>query len=206
MKVFSTTHDFAYSWAEVSTANWRKYCPWNKESTHVIAVDTLSRSFDPTTNLLRTERLITCKQTTPKWIASILGGADTSHVYEISYVTPPSADVEAVKEREMDRLPGVGEGMGQGNEVIRVPSARALPSPPSHEGPRNPSVTMVSYNLTWADLLSVRETVTYTPSPLDPKTMTRFEQNVSPITLFLFKKQSKIRQDGNGENSKMTEY
>ena len=97
-------------------------------------------------------------------------------MYEISYVTPPSADVEQVKKVEMDRLPNVGEGKGE----MRVPSARALPSPPRHEGPRMPSVTMVSYNLTWADLLSVRETVTYTPSPLDPKGMTRFEQNVSP--------------------------
>lgn len=175
MKVFASTHDFAYSWSEVSTANWRKYCPWNKESTHVIAVDTLSRSFDPATSILRTERLITCKQSTPKWLSSILGGQDTSHVYEISYVTPPSADVEVVRQAEMDRLPGVSDGKGE----IRVPSERALPSPPKHEGPRTPSVTMVSYNLTWADLLSVRETVTYTPSPLDPKGMTRFEQNVS---------------------------
>lgn len=52
MKVFASTHDFDYSWEEVSTANWRKYCPWNKESTHVIAVDTLSRSLDRETGVV----------------------------------------------------------------------------------------------------------------------------------------------------------
>lgn len=35
---------------------------------------------------------------------------------------------------------------------------------------------MTSYNLTWSDVLSVREKVTYTPTPDDPKNKTRFEQ------------------------------
>jgi hypothetical protein len=37
---------------------------------------------------LRSERLITCRQSAPKWITSILGGQDTSMVYETSYVDP----------------------------------------------------------------------------------------------------------------------
>jgi hypothetical protein len=87
MKFFSSSHEFAYSWDEVSTANWRKYCPWNDKSTHVIAVDTLSRSLNPTTGILRTERLITCKQSAPSWLRSFLGSKeDTSLVYEVSYV------------------------------------------------------------------------------------------------------------------------
>lgn len=52
MKVFSATSDFNYSWEEVSTANWRKYCPWNEKSTHVLAVDTLSRSVDPESGIV----------------------------------------------------------------------------------------------------------------------------------------------------------
>jgi hypothetical protein len=52
MKVFSNTCTFDYSWDEVSTANWRKYCPWNDKSTHVIAVDTLSREVDPATGIV----------------------------------------------------------------------------------------------------------------------------------------------------------
>jgi len=90
MKIFSNSCTFDYSWDEVSTANWRKYCPWNDQSTHVIAVDTLSRSVDPDTGILKTERLITCKQNAPKWLLSMMGGSETSHVYETSYVDPVS--------------------------------------------------------------------------------------------------------------------
>lgn len=53
MKVFSNECAFDYSWEEVSTANWRKYCPWNDQSTHVIAVDTLSRHVDAETGIVR---------------------------------------------------------------------------------------------------------------------------------------------------------
>jgi hypothetical protein len=52
MKVFSNSCNFDYSWEEVSTANWRKYCPWNDKSTHVIAVDTLSRHVDSDTGIV----------------------------------------------------------------------------------------------------------------------------------------------------------
>lgn len=57
MKFFESQHEFNYSWEEVSTANWRKYCPWNDKSTHVIAVDTLSRSVDPATGIVRPSAL-----------------------------------------------------------------------------------------------------------------------------------------------------
>jgi hypothetical protein len=54
MKVFSSDCTFDYSWDEVSTANWRKYCPWNDKSTHVTAVDTLSRTVEPSTGVVST--------------------------------------------------------------------------------------------------------------------------------------------------------
>ncbi|MCJ1266918.1 hypothetical protein MMC22_006803 [Lobaria immixta] len=116
MRVYSYDCTFDYSWEEVSTANWRKYCPWNKSSSHVVAVDTLSRVVDPSTGILRTERLITCTQTAPAWVLALLGGSTTSHVYETSYVSPTAK-----------------------------------------------SVTMCSTNLTWNNVLSVRETVVYKP-------------------------------------------
>src|SRR5436190_19675826 len=53
MKVFESNCTFDYSWEEVSTANWRKYCPWNDKSTHVVAVDTLSRIVDPATGIVK---------------------------------------------------------------------------------------------------------------------------------------------------------
>lgn len=134
MKVFSNQVTFNYTWDEVSTANWRKYCPWNDKSTHVIAVDTLNQSMDPTTGILRTERLITCKQTAPEWLKTIIGGAsDTSHVFETSYVDP-----------------------------------------------KDKTVTMVSSNLTWSNLVSVQETVVYRPFGHN---QTRFEQNAEITAL-----------------------
>jgi len=127
MKVFSNSETFNYSWEEVSTANWRKYCPWNQKSTHVVAVDTVSRTVDPNTGILRTERLITCRQSAPDWLKSLMGGCmDESQVFETSYVDP-----------------------------------------------RTKTVTMVSANLTWNNLISVQETVVY--RPLNDH-QTRFEQ------------------------------
>ena len=116
MRVFSSNYTFDYSWNEVSTANWRKYCPWNKASPHVIAVDILSREVDPTTGILRTERLITCRQPAPAFVTALFGGQCTTHSYEKSYVDP-----------------------------------------------KNKKVTMSSINLTWANMLTVRETVVYEP-------------------------------------------
>lgn len=98
MRVFANNETFNYSWAEVSTANWRKYCPWNDQSTHVIAVDTISREVDLATGILRTERLITCKQSAPKWLMSLMGGTDVSHVFETSYVDPSSQQVTMVSQ------------------------------------------------------------------------------------------------------------
>jgi len=154
MKIFSSQHEFAYSWEEVSTANWRKYCPWNDKSPHVIAVDTLDRRIDPKTGIvctttatflihrglntnihqLRTERLITCKQSAPKWLAAILGSSqDVSHVYETSYV-----DLSAKQ------------------------------------------VTMCSQNMTFNDLISVHEIVVYRPGA---NGRTIFDQHARVIAL-----------------------
>ena len=117
MKVFANTETFNYSWEEVSTANWRKYCPWNDKSTHVVAVDTLSRRVDEATGILRTERLITCKQSAPEWLRKLTGGCNgESQVYEVSFVDPASK-----------------------------------------------TVTMVSQNITWSNLINVQETVVYKP-------------------------------------------
>ncbi|KAL8815761.1 MAG: hypothetical protein Q9191_008426 [Dirinaria sp. TL-2023a] len=102
MRVFSSTHTYSYSWREVSTANWRKYSPWNPCSSHVVGVDTLSRSVDPSTGILRTERLITCRQPCPAWLNTILGNAPnqppTSYVYETSYVDPAAQRVTMCSE------------------------------------------------------------------------------------------------------------
>ena len=52
MKLFSARHEYNYSWEEVSTNNWRKYCPWNDKAEHVIGVDVLNRSLDNETGIV----------------------------------------------------------------------------------------------------------------------------------------------------------
>lgn len=56
-------------------------------------MDTLSREVDPATGVLRTERLITCKQKVPSWVLSVTGGNGISYVREISEVDPKSKTV-----------------------------------------------------------------------------------------------------------------
>jgi len=88
MKIFSTEHLFEYSWEQVSCANWKKYP--NEMSTHVVAVDVLRREVDASTGVLRTERLITCKQAIPSWLLALVGGQDVSYIREVSEVNPVS--------------------------------------------------------------------------------------------------------------------
>ncbi|GME78436.1 unnamed protein product [Ambrosiozyma monospora] len=84
MKIFTSEQQFDYSWEHVSAANWQKYP--NEVSTHVVAVDVLRREFYPETGILRTERLITCKQPIPKWLSCLTGGDNKSFVREVSTV------------------------------------------------------------------------------------------------------------------------
>jgi hypothetical protein len=58
MKIFQQNTEFDYSWEEVSTSNWQKYGPWNESCKHVIAVDTLSRTVDPSTGIVSAPPLI----------------------------------------------------------------------------------------------------------------------------------------------------
>jgi hypothetical protein len=136
MKVYQSSTEFDYSWDEVSIGNWQKYSPWNEKTPHVIAVDTLSRTVDPATGILRTERLITCQQSAPKWIQPILRGTDQSLVYETSYIDP-----------------------------------------------KTKTLTMCSHNLTWSDILSVRETVVYKPSSKLPFMKTEMIQRAEITAL-----------------------
>ena len=52
MRLFSARHEYDYSWEEVSTNNWRKYCPWNDKAEHVIGVDVLNRVLDHETGIV----------------------------------------------------------------------------------------------------------------------------------------------------------
>lgn len=75
---------FRHPWETVSTANWIKYP--NQVTPHVTNVDYLSRRIDPETGNLYTERLLSCKQNVPDFILKLVGGQNSSIVYEKSMV------------------------------------------------------------------------------------------------------------------------
>lgn len=84
MKIFESQHYFNYSWEQVTAANWQKYP--NELAAHVVSVDILNRHIDPDTKIMRTERLIACKQPIPRWLRAIVGGDEYSFVRELSEV------------------------------------------------------------------------------------------------------------------------
>lgn len=84
MKLFETTHSFDYPWEQVTAANWKKYP--NELSAHVVLVDTLSRSIDTEKRILRTERLIGCKQAIPRWLSYAIGAQECNYVREVSEI------------------------------------------------------------------------------------------------------------------------
>lgn len=84
MKLFESKHLFDYSWEQVTAANWQKYP--NELSTHVVSVDILNREIDVEKSVLRTERLLACKQAIPHWLRAIVGADEYSYVREISEV------------------------------------------------------------------------------------------------------------------------
>jgi len=84
---------------------WHKYP--NSKCTHVVSVDVLDRSVDPKTGIIRTERILGCKQKAPLWIVKVVmplefphpiltmrlqlfGGSEDAFVREISFVDPAS--------------------------------------------------------------------------------------------------------------------
>lgn len=86
MRVLDNSCTFKYPWAAVTCANWKKYP--NEITTHVESVDVLRREVDPVTGVLRSERLITCRQSAPAWISAVIGGDGFSYVREVSEVDP----------------------------------------------------------------------------------------------------------------------
>lgn len=79
MRIFSLAHSFAAPWDVTTAATWCKYP--NEHSPHVVGVDVLRREVEG--SVLRTERLLTCKQPIPGWVRMLAGGLDTSYVREV---------------------------------------------------------------------------------------------------------------------------
>lgn len=83
---------YSHPWDRVSLASWIKYP--NELAPHVIHVDYLSRYLDPSTGILHTERLVTCQQKVPSFIARLFGSSndegDYALFHESSQVDPKS--------------------------------------------------------------------------------------------------------------------
>ena len=59
----------SHSWAHVVIGMWHKYP--HPHCSHVLAIDTVDRSVDPKTGIIRTERILGCKQKAPMWIVKV---------------------------------------------------------------------------------------------------------------------------------------
>ncbi|KAJ9102375.1 hypothetical protein QFC21_002775 [Naganishia friedmannii] len=81
VKLFQNDITYQYPWSTTTIGFWSKYP--NPYSTHVLSIDTLSRSVDEETGVLRTERLIKARQGVP-----MLGVSEDAWVREIVWVDP----------------------------------------------------------------------------------------------------------------------
>jgi len=86
MHYFSTAFQYNHPWSHVVIGMWHKYP--NPHCAHVLTVDTIDRSVDTRTGIIRTERILGCKQKTPGWIVKFFGGSEDAFVREISFVDP----------------------------------------------------------------------------------------------------------------------
>ncbi|ODN76168.1 hypothetical protein L202_06088 [Cryptococcus amylolentus CBS 6039] len=89
MKLFE--NDVVYSYPAIHTINrlHRKYP--NPFATHVFSVDTIDRSVDPETGILRSERLIGVQQGAPKWVTKLFNLPPMAFVREVVFVDPSNS-------------------------------------------------------------------------------------------------------------------
>ncbi|EKM60804.1 uncharacterized protein PHACADRAFT_246955 [Phanerochaete carnosa HHB-10118-sp] len=86
MHYFSQNFSYEHPWSHVVIGMWHKYP--NQHCSHVLSVDVVDRSVDPNTGIIRTERILGCKQKAPIWIVKLFGGSEDAFVREISFVDP----------------------------------------------------------------------------------------------------------------------
>ncbi|KAF7306564.1 Adrenoleukodystrophy protein [Mycena indigotica] len=88
--------NYEHSWSHVVNGMWHKYP--NPKCTHVVSIDVVDRTVDPQTGIIRTERILGCKQKAPGWIVKLFGGSEDAFVREISFVDPARqrADITSI--------------------------------------------------------------------------------------------------------------
>ncbi|TEB39042.1 MSF1-domain-containing protein [Coprinellus micaceus] len=90
MHIFSQLFQYEHPWSHVVIGMWRKYP--NPKCTHVVSVDVIDRSVDPETGIIRTERILGCKQKAPRWVVKLFGGSEDAFVREVCFVDPATQD------------------------------------------------------------------------------------------------------------------
>ena len=94
-----------HPWSHVVIGMWHKYP--NPHCSHVVTIDVVDRSVDANTGVIRTERILGCKQKAPIWIVKVrflfhltisgacfnafiqlFGGSEDAFVREVSFVDP----------------------------------------------------------------------------------------------------------------------
>ncbi|KAI0762702.1 MSF1-domain-containing protein [Fomes fomentarius] len=86
MHYFSQLFNYDHPWSHVVIGMWHKYP--NPHCSHVVTIDVVDRSIDPQTGIIRTERILGCKQKAPIWIVKLFGGSEDAFVREVSFVDP----------------------------------------------------------------------------------------------------------------------
>ncbi|ORZ29490.1 PRELI-like family-domain-containing protein [Catenaria anguillulae PL171] len=95
MKLHSSEHHYDHPWSAITAAVWQKYP--NHLTPHVISVDVLSRHVDQATQTLRTERLLTIRQSIPTFILRLFNMSEPlSHVLEVSEINLATQTCRAV--------------------------------------------------------------------------------------------------------------
>ena len=70
LDIISTSYELcSHPWSHVVIGMWHKYP--NPHCSHVLSVDVLDRSVDPETGVVRTERILGCKQKAPSWVLKV---------------------------------------------------------------------------------------------------------------------------------------
>jgi len=155
MKLFSTEHIFRHPWHTVSSANWVKYP--NEMTPHVVHVDYLSRHVDPSSGILYTERLLTCRQAMPTFAMRLFK----------SFAGKSIASCDTSKRADSDEE--------SGSSYVYERSA---------VNPARQTLTLQTTNMTLAELMVIEETCCFTPDPADPVGSTHFHQEAQITTTF----------------------
>lgn len=95
VKAYTQQHIYKHPWERVSCASWRKFAdPENKRIlSHVLDVDTLNHSLDPSSGKLYTTRAITIHCPGPWFVRRIIG-QDICHCVESTVVDAQSRSMQ----------------------------------------------------------------------------------------------------------------